>query len=135
MNEEIKNFILKNKDLINQNTKESWEKIYLNLKNNDAFIGEFTYTLLEAGIDPSEVMGYIPSGFLQDSKIKSYEVPKSVNSIAEYAFHGCVSLNEIQFKGIKEDAIKCGIGDESLTKWRSNSSISRIICSDGVIEL
>jgi hypothetical protein len=44
-------------------------------------------------------------------------------------------LTEIKFKGTKKQAIQLGIGNRSRKKWRDGSSIEKIVCSDGLIEL
>lgn len=52
--------------------------------------------------------------------------------IDKYAFNGCSSLKEIQFKGTKKQAIKSGL---EMKKWREGSVIEKIICTDGEIVL
>ena len=67
-----------NLDLINQNTKESWEQIYKKLFY-EKFRSEFTKTILDAGInDPAGILGYIPSEYLRESNITNYKIPDSV---------------------------------------------------------
>lgn len=176
----LKQFIQNNRDLINQNSKESWEEIYNKIPYK--IVGEFTQTILDAGInDPASIMGYIPDHYLFISKIANYKIPDSVTSIGNYAFcncdslasvkipdsvttigshafyscdsltsvvigngvnsigywafEGCSSLKEINFKGTKEQAIQLGIGNSSEKEWRENSSIGKIICTDGEIIL
>ena len=68
MNNELKQFILENKDLINQNTKESWEEIYKKFPPKN-----FTSTLIYTGIDPAEVLGYVPESYLKDCEIEKYK--------------------------------------------------------------
>lgn len=227
ISESLKKFITENLYLINENTKESWEKIY----NNRFFylIGEFTKMILDAGInDPAAVIGYIPQYYLyHESKIKHYSIPSnvvsigkeafyncssltsivipdSITSIGEHAFYGCNSLTnivlpnslinisssafsycpklknivipdsvisignyafsgcdslisieipdslttigqytfascnnlkEIQYKGTKNQAIQSGVGNKARKKWREDSSIQKIICTDGEIKL
>lgn len=94
MTQELKQFIQENKNLINQNTKESWEKIYS--KISWEIVGEFTKTMLSAGIDPAIIMGYIPMDYLYNSKITNYKIPDSVTSIGDYAFAHCSSLTSIE---------------------------------------
>ena len=197
MDDRVKNFINSNLDLINENTKESWEQIYSEVRHE--YIGRFTQVLLEAGIDPTEVLGYIPQMYLSDATIKEYIIPNNVTSIGSDsfsgcrnltsivigdsvvsigsyafawcydltsivipnnvknigydAFHGCTSLKrviipnsvttigdevfkncinlkEIEYLGTKKEAL-----DSLRTGWILNSSIQKIICTDGVIEL
>ena len=180
MSPELKQFIKENKDLINQNSKESWEEIYSKL---DSFMlrGEFTEIILSADIDPAKILGYIPNYYLCGSNIISYknpnrvtsighsafsncynltsmvigdsitsiepytfyscrsltsvEISNSVTSIGLQAFYNCSNLKEINFKGTKEQAIQLGIGNRSRKKWRENSAIEKIVCSDGEINL
>lgn len=61
--------------------------------------------------------------------------PNSVTSIGDFAFWNCEKLKEIKYLGTKKEAIKCGIGNKGRKKWRERSAISKIICTDGVIEL
>ena len=157
MNETLKNFINENLDLINQDTKESWEAIYKKLIPLN-ITGQFTEVMLSAGIEPTDVMTDLPKWYLCNSNIKHYEVPSnvtkinsfaflrcanlksilintSITSIDNYAFYSCSSLKEIQYKGTKKQAMQLGIGNRSKKRWREASSIEKIICTDGVIEL
>ena len=63
------------------------------------------------------------------------EIPDSVKSIRDDAFKGCINLKEIQFKGTKQQAMQIGIGNRSRKKWRTNSAIEKIVCTDGIINL
>lgn len=65
----------------------------------------------------------------------SVVIGDSVISIDNWAFCGCDSLKEIRYKGTKKQAIQCGIGNKENKEWRYNSSIEKIICNDGVIEV
>ena len=47
---------------------------------------EFTEILLEANIDPTIYLGYIPVGYLRNSSIKYYQIPKWVTKIEAHAF-------------------------------------------------
>lgn len=253
MNDMLKNFINESVDLINENTKDSWEKIYRLFLSGYLYglSGEFTKMILDAGInDPASIMGYVPDNYLYESTIQDYKlpdnvisigafafahcdslteiiipngvvdldvgafdacrsltniilpdsvteitlaafrdcssltnivipnsvisigeevfqncgnltsvvipdsitsiskstfsscssltsvvIPNSVTSIDEYAFSYCGKLEEITYKGTRKQAIQLGIGNKSRKKWRANSSIKKIICSDGVVEL
>ena len=153
MIDEIKNIIKNNINLINQNDKKSWEQVY---KKAYAYEGELTQTLLEADIDPAEILGYIPNAYLYNSTIDYYKIPDNVISIGYAAFAGCKNLKhitipesvesiddgvfanckqltEIIFKGTKQKAIKCRIGNKRVNRWRQGSAIKKIICDDGVI--
>lgn len=159
MNAELKQFINENVDLIDQNTKESWEQIYKQLRYSPLWelTCEFTKIILDAGInDPASIMGYIPEYYLRKSNIQKYIIPDSVTtigswafcscesltsveigdnvtSISVFAFSGCCSLKEIQYKGTKREAItKLKVKNK---RWREGSAIEKIICSDEEIIL
>lgn len=67
--------------------------------------------------------------------LKSISIPDTVTRIGKYILEDCINLTEVQYKGTKKQAIKLGIGDESRENWRENSSIQKIICTDGEILL
>ena len=91
MGDRLKQFIFDNIDLINQNTKESWENIYNNIPYDIA--GEFTQAILDSRInDPASILGYIPEKYLYGSNIQRYIIPDNVMSIGDYAFAHCKSL-------------------------------------------
>ena len=95
ISEDLKNFINENLDLINKNTKESWEEIYSKLYASNTLEGNFTDTLLSVDIDPASILGYIPANYLYSSGIHTYRIPDNVTSIGEYAFAHCKSLTNI----------------------------------------
>lgn len=95
MNDKLKNFINENLDLINENSKESWEEIY-SKKIGFAIKGEFTRMILDSGInDPAEIMGYIPRSYLRESSISNYKIPNNVTLISDVAFSNCKSMTSI----------------------------------------
>ena len=88
MNEEVKNFINENKELIQE---QRWEEIY-----KKDFPIRFTETLLESGINPLEQgLNYIPDDFLKHSETEEFIIPNGVKSIGEAAFCGCDLLTNI----------------------------------------
>ena len=87
MNEEIKKFIEENINLIEENR---WEEIY-----SKAFPTGFTDALLEAQINPAELLGYIPKRYLENSKINQYSIPNKVTNIGYAAFLNCSSLTSV----------------------------------------
>ena len=98
MTPELTKFIKENKNLMNQNTKESWEEIYDKIHNEIPYEirGEFTKIILDAGInDPAEIMGYIPEYYLCKSEIADYKIPNNVTSIHYQAFHACNILTNM----------------------------------------
>lgn len=95
MTQELIKFIQKNKDLINENSKESWEEIYNKLVNNFILKGEFTEIILSAGIDPAKILGYIPNYYLCRSNVTNYKIPNSITSIGNSAFSNCYNLTSM----------------------------------------
>ena len=87
MTEEVKNFIEENIDLIEQN---KWEEVY-----KKRFPTGFTDALLEAQINPAELLGYIPKRYLQDSRITQYSIPDNITNIGGAAFSDCENLTTI----------------------------------------
>lgn len=103
MNDKIKQFIKDNLNLIEEDTKESWEKFY-EIANSSPYVGWnfeinhtglLTQTLLKAGITPLEKLNEVPMGFLRGSNIKSFIIPDNVISINYHAFKNCQELNSI----------------------------------------
>lgn len=99
MTGELKNFISENIELINENTKESWEKLY-NKINYAPFwgklTGEFTQAILDAKInDPASIMAHIPENYLSNLTIQEYRIPDNINTIGREAFANCASLTNL----------------------------------------
>ena len=94
MTPELKQFILKNKDIINQNSKKSWEEIYDNL-SAPTLKGEYTTIMLSVGIDPAKILCYIPTSYLYRSKIANYKIPDNATSIGNRAFFICANLTSV----------------------------------------
>ena len=91
MNDEIKQFIEENINLINENTKESWKEIYKKVVPDG-----FTETLLDARLnDPAEILGYIPKDYFIGTDIKNYTIPNNVTSIGGSAFEDCSGLTNV----------------------------------------
>lgn len=99
MNEEIKQFIKQNINLIQENTKNSWKKIYSDLYRfavlRDEYIGQFTQTMLFAGIDPTYKLQQIPDYYLFGSDIESYDINNQIISIGSRSFRKCNNLKFI----------------------------------------
>ena len=100
--------------------------------NNGVFAGCSNLTKI---IIPDNVMNIDGYAFCNCKRLTNVTIPDSVMSIGEYAFSECSNLKEINFKGIKKQAIQLGIGNQAKKKWRTNSPIQKIVCTDGVIEL
>ena len=94
VSETLKNTILKHENEID---KYQFEDVYSELKDRND-IRSFTEMMLSVGIDPAEHLGYIPSGYLCDSKIEKYNIPNSVTSIGEWAFSDCSRLASVTIR-------------------------------------
>lgn len=98
MSPELKNFINQNIELINENSKESWEDLYsILLSINEAeLVGEFTKVILESGInDPAAILGWVPWGYLAQTEISKYNIPYNVTEINGSSFLECTNLQSI----------------------------------------
>lgn len=73
--------------------------------------------------------------FYNCTSLTSVTIPNNITNIGEWAFRYCSSLTHINYLGTKKEAMKLGIGNKSRKKWRVDSAISKIICTDGEIEL
>ena len=90
----LQKFIENNINLIEQDTKESWEEIY----SMDPPKG-LAEVFIKLDCDPAEQLGYIPKLYLYDSNIKNYTIPTNVTSIGERAFSGCRKLEKLVIPG------------------------------------
>lgn len=95
MTDQLKQFIEEHKDIINDNTLEGWKEVYMSNNVRTNLLVELTESLLQIGIDPSQVLEFIPGYYLFQSKIKSYTVPDTVIAIHEFAFMDCKRLESI----------------------------------------
>ena len=73
--------------------------------------------------------------FFGCSSLTNVEITNTLTDIGYFVFHSCKNLKSINYKGTMEEAIKCGIGDNSRSRWRDGSSLQKIICLDGEITL
>ena len=69
------------------------------------------------------------------SSLTSIEIPNSITDIGDNAFRYCDKIKEITYVGTKKEAVRSGIGNRLRKKWREGSSIHKIICNDGVLDL
>ena len=115
-------------DLIDQDTKESWEKFYeFKVLSNDKLFSQMNKILLDSGIDPLLKLDRIPAGFFfkweggldeyeiphnikfigscafQSSGLKKIKIPKSVVEIEIYAFYDCYPNLKLIYEGSTED--------------------------------
>ena len=61
----------------------------------------------------------------------SITIPKKVNSILANAFQNCMNLNELYYKGVKDDFTKIKLD----SNWLNESSIKYVHCEDESIKL
>ena len=68
--------------------------------------------------------------FFSCGNLESVEIRNSVQTINSSAFYGCSKLKSVQYNGTKDqwNAI-------SKNGWNNNSSITKVICTDGEIQL
>ena len=125
-----------------------FEGVYSELEYGDD-VGMFTEMMLSVGIDPAEHLGYIPSGYLRDSKMERYNIPNGATSIGDWAFSdgsrltsvtipdsvpsiewgafsGCNKLKDINYRGTIEQWKK-------IKKEEWTFSEIKIHCIDGDI--
>ena len=81
-------------------------------------------------IIPDGVTSINRNAFCSCSKLVKVVIPDTIILIDNSAFDQCSSLKEIQFKGCIEQFML-----ENTDQWRKNSSIEKIICTNGVINL
>ena len=94
MDNEIKKFILDNRDLINCN---KWEEVYDRLLTSglSRIVGQFTSIMHKCGIHPEYHMQKLPNVFLSGNDIQTFVIPKNIKTIGNFAFHNCSSLTSI----------------------------------------
>lgn len=128
MNEEIKKYIVDHMDLINQDTKESWEKFYeFNALSTDKLFSQMNKILLDSGVNPLLKLDRIPAGFFfsweggldtyeipynikvigssafQSSGLKKINIPKTIQEIHGFAFYDCYPNLKVIYEGSIED--------------------------------
>lgn len=115
-------------DLINQDTKESWEKFYeFNALSNDKLFSQMNKILLDSGVNPLLKLDRIPAGFFfsweggldqyeipyniksigssafQSSGLKRIRIPKTIQYIESFAFYDCYPNLKVFYEGSAED--------------------------------
>jgi hypothetical protein len=85
-------------------------------------------SLVEARIDTNVI---VENTFTGCRRLEYVHLGNNVHMIKNDAFRSCVSLKEIIYDGTKKDweTVDC------LNFWRANSSIEKIVCSDGEVWL
>ena len=80
---------------------------------------------------PDSVTSIGELAFLGCSSLTGITIPEGVTSIRDNAFDGCSSLTNITYNGTQEQWKRIN----KYTKWKLNSSIKTITCTDGVIQI
>lgn len=150
MKKSLKNFIEENIELIENG---EFEVIYSDLDADFRYtlIGDFTEALIKAGIDPAKFMKEIPPHYLGGTSLRSYTIPNNITAIGEYAFSGyngltgvvipstVTSIGAYTFRYCRELESITYLGTidqwkevKKLPGWKKDSSIKKIICTDGI---
>lgn len=88
--------------------------------------------LTSVTIDENSQLTSISNGaFSKCINLTNITIPSSVTNIGSFAFESCTSLMDIYYMGTKEQWEKINIDP----RWRFNSSISTIICTDSYFVL
>lgn len=126
MNEEIKQFIEQNIQLIDE---YNFKKLYNKAAEifDDEEIPELTEIFLESGIDPLLYLDSVPERYGSDLSIKEITVPSNIKVIGASAFANCHNLKEAVFKeGVDEIESRAFSGCESLVKLYFPDSLSQL---------
>ena len=121
MNTEIKDFIEKNINLIEQGRfEELYDLAITGIIGRNLLVGKFTETFLGADIDPAEYMREIPPFYLNGAEtIKYYVIPDNAISIGNHAFCHCPKL-----KGVTIGNSVTSIGKYAFANCHSLPSIT-----------
>lgn len=122
ISKELQKFIEDNIDLIEKNTKTSWEEVYMIIHDPEyalhpTDIGVFSDLMLNIDENPLKYLDYVPPYFLcgtkrtqidipegieiistgafESSSIMDVTIPETCKTIEERAFYECFSLEEI----------------------------------------
>ena len=108
----------------------------ITIPNSVTSIGERTFryctSLIEVTI-PNSVTSIGNYAFNGCTSLTSITIPNSVTRIGTAAFWYCENLIEINYLGTKKEART--ILRVRNKNWRESSAITKIICTDGIIEL
>lgn len=93
---DIRDFLRSMKEKINENTPESWREFYDEVENSTLSSLEISImnaALMNAGIDPLQLLNYIPEGFFFSRQdLTEYKIPNNITSIENSAFDSCRHL-------------------------------------------
>lgn len=106
----------------------------INIPNSVTSIGSnafFGCDSLTSVTIPNSVAIIGTDAFCHCSSLTSITIPDSVTSISSFVFMGCSSLTSINFQGTKAQWNKITLG----SSWNYGSSITQVICTDGIIDV
>ena len=110
--------------------------VEISLSDNIKSIGDLTFqdckNLVNIKI-PDGVISIGKYAFVNCDSLVDVTIPNTIKKISIGAFNICSNLREIKFDGTKQQAAKIKIWDQK--KWRVDSPIQKITCTDGEIKL
>ena len=119
VDDELKEFILKHSNLINENNfTQLYNEAKKAFQTPNLLCPKLTEILLEAGINPLQYMDRIPQYYLAYSDISFINIPDHIKYISNSAFDGCHNLKKIE---IPESVVS--IGDDAFMDCDSLTSI------------
>ena len=90
MHKKVKEFILKNENLINDS---AWDELYkIAEKELDSWTGFLTDALHGADIHPLEELSYVPEAFAFGSITPKFNIPEGIKTISADAFGDCTAI-------------------------------------------
>ena len=104
------------------------------IPNSVNSIGEYAFSWcveLTSITIPNGVKSICKGAFNSCTVLTNVTVPNSITSIGERAFSWCNNLNSINYKGTKQEWDKINKD----YKWKEQSYLTHINCTDGVITL
>ena len=93
--------------------------------------GAFYGTSITSITIPDSVTSIGSGAFSYCSSLTSVTIPDSVTSIDQQAFQGCINLTNINFNGTITQWKKIA----KFSNWNDNVPATKVICTDGVVEL
>ena len=99
------------------------------------FVGYYQYAGKDIVEIPSEHDGRVVAGIsryvFSNIPIQTVIMPNTIVEIKEYAFNNCTSLENLIFKGTKEE-FNSILKEEN---WNYNSLFTKVTCDDGEVEI
>ena len=111
------------------------EEIFFNRNLKEIFPGAFDSceNLKTIDLSNTSLVSIGEEAFCSCSNLMEVILPNSLINLNDKLFRNCNLLTEVIYKGSKREAIiKLKVKNKN---WRKYSAISKIICTDGIIEL